>query len=282
MFDNTGDVLRKISGINHISYEKNKGAPYARNLGLSEVETKYVMFIDSDDFVSESLIIGLVNSAEKENADIAFGPWRMDGDHIPQGELLQPSSLSTSDWVLHWMNAEYVPTCSVLWKTEKVVEIGKWDERLRHNDDGELAVRGLMSTDNLSISTQGYGTYWHHKSEYRVNAAPIEDQIFAANIIYTNILNWINGNKALKRYNIKLGRYCYKIAWVAQARGLEAVSDEWLSRANNLGYKSKGYSKKTKYLTVLFGFRYAVSINSSLLQNKSKITKIKNIFKFKK
>lgn len=279
VFDDTRDVLKKFSGINHISCEQNKGAPHARNLGLSKVETKYVMFIDSDDFISESLITGLVNSAEKENADMAFGPWRMDGDSIPQGELRQPPSLSSNNWVLHWLNTEYVPTCSVLWKTEKVIEIGKWDERLRNNEDGEIAVRGLMSTDNLSISTQGYSTYWQHKSVYRVTAAPIEARIFAANIIYTNILNWIDENESLNNYRIELGRFCYRTAWVAQAKGLESVSGEWFSRARKLGYKKQGYNNKTKYLSVLFGFRYAVSIHTNLLKSKSKI---KNIIKIKK
>ena len=274
VFDNTGDVLRKISGINHILYEQNKGAPYARNLGLSKVETKYVMFIDSDDFVSESLILGLVNSAEKNNADMAFGPWRLNGDSIPQGELCQPPNLSTSDWVLHWINSEYVPTCSVLWKTEKVVEIGRWDEKLRKNQDGELAVRGLMSTTNLSISTQGYSTYWQHNSEFRVTNASIEDKLFASNLVYTNVLNWINTDKALKKYSIELGLYCCKTAWIAQAKNLETVSNEWLSRAENLGYKSKGYGNKTKYLSALFGFRYAVSIHSKLKGSYSALKRI--------
>lgn len=265
VFDSTREVLEKIPGINHISYEQNKGAPYARNLGLSKVETEYVMFIDSDDFVSEFLIIGLVNSAEANNADIAFGPWRLDGDSIPQGKLHQPSNVSTNDWVLNWLHSdEYVPTCSVLWKTEKVVEIGKWNEKLKRNQDAELAIRGLMSTTNLSISDQGYSTYWQHESEFRVSKASIEDILFASNLLYINVLNWINGNKALKKYSIKLGHYCCKTAWEAQAAGLEILSNEWLSRAESLNYKSKGYDNKTKYLSSLFGFRYAVSIHSKL------------------
>lgn len=278
IFDNTGDVLREISGINHISYEENKGAPYARNLGLSKVETKYVMFIDSDDFVSESLISGLVTSAEKEKSDIVFGPWRIDGDSIPQGELWQPPSLSTSDWVLRWVTSEYVPTCSVLWKTEKVIELGGWDERLRKNQDGELAVRGLMSTDSLSISTQGYSTYWQHKSVFRVTSAPIEDKLFTSNVVYTNILSWIKSDKALNKYRIKLGYYCYCCAWEAQAKSLEEESVDWLSRARDLGYKSNGFNNKTKLLSTLFGFRYGTLIYSNLLLIKSKTKTFKSAF----
>ncbi|WP_198331053.1 glycosyltransferase family 2 protein [Psychrobacter cibarius] len=282
IFDNTGDVLREISGINHISYAENKGATYARNLGLSKVETKYVMFIDSDDFVSESLISGLVTAAEKENSDIAFGPWRRDGDSIPEGELCQPPSLSTSDWIFHWIKGGFVATCSVLWKTSKVLEIGGWDESLIKDDDGELAVRGLISTNSLSISTQGYSTYWQHNSAFRVSSAPIEDQLFTSNIKYNNILNWIKKDKSLNKYKVELGLYCYKAAWNARARGLEKESVDWLSRARDLGYKSNGFNNKTKLLSTLFGFRYGALIYSNLLPINSKIKTLKSAFRTSK
>lgn len=265
VFDGTKDILKEIEGINHISYKKNKGAPYARNLGLSKVETKYVMFIDSDDFVSQSLISGLVETAEKDNADITFGPWRLDGDSIPQGKLRQPPNLTADDWVLHWINKECVPTCSVLWKTDKVREVGKWDEGLKKNQDGELAIRGLMSTNSVSVSNQGYSTYWQHNSEFRISNASIDDTLFASNLVYVNILNWINGDEALSKYRVKLGLYCCKTAWLAQSKNLETISEEWLLRANNLGYKNKGYSDNTKYLSNLIGFRYAVSTHSIVL-----------------
>lgn len=264
VFDDTANILKNFPDINHIAYEQNQGAPYARNLGLSKVATEYVMFIDSDDFVSESLIEGLVNAAEKDNADIAFGPWRRDGDNMPQGELHQPKDLSTSNWILRWMHGEYVPTCSVLWRTKKVIAIGKWDERLKRNQDAELAIRGLMSTNKLSISYQGYSTYWYHTSEFRVSNASTENSLFASEVLYDNVLSWIQNDKVLDSYSFKLGHYCCKIAWQAQAQKLETVADKWLLRAKDLGYKSKGYNTKTKYLSKLLGFRRAVSFHSKL------------------
>lgn len=265
VFDNTVDVLKTLTGINHISYKKNKGAPYARNLGLSKVKTKYVMFIDSDDFVSQSLISGLVESAEKDNADITFGPWRLDGDSIPQGKLRQPPNLTADDWVLHWINKECVPTCSVLWKTEKVREIGGWNEKLKKNQDGEIAVRGLINTNNLSISTQGYSTYWQHNSEIRVSNANIKDRLYASDLVYNHIFNWINKYKKLSKYRAKLGRYCCKVAWHAQSENEESLSYIWLERARDLGYTSKGYNRKTTFISNLFGFRYAVIIYPKIL-----------------
>ncbi|GLR28021.1 Glycosyltransferase involved in cell wall bisynthesis [Psychrobacter pacificensis] len=264
IFDNTRKKIEDISGINHISYSKNKGAPYARNLGLDRVNTSYVMFIDSDDFVSTQLIKGLVDSSNLHNADISFGPWRLDGDSMRKGEIRQPPYLDSEDWIFNWINNECVPTCSVLWRTEKLKKIGGWDERLKKNQDGELAIRGLINTKNISISQEGYSTYWQHNSQLRVSKAPIEDRLFASEVVYEHILNWINSNNNLVEYKKSLGRYCCKVAWIAQSEEYENDSDKWISRAKRLGYENDGYNKKTILLSRVFGFDTAIKIKSEL------------------
>src|SRR5690606_19661502 len=142
-----------------------------------KVSTKYVMFVDSDDFVSDDLITGLWDTAEQNGSDITFGPWRFDGERINQGKLRIPPSLAPSDWIFHWINRECVPTCSVLWRTDKVRGIGGWDERLKKNQDGELAVRGLIKGASIAVSKTGFSTYWQHESINRLSDAAIDDKI---------------------------------------------------------------------------------------------------------
>ncbi|MDV7751304.1 glycosyltransferase family 2 protein [Enterococcus casseliflavus] len=50
----------------------NGGLSSARNFGLSKSIGKYIVFIDSDDFVSEKYVENLVNSINRYNADIAI------------------------------------------------------------------------------------------------------------------------------------------------------------------------------------------------------------------
>lgn len=42
--------FKDVLDINEIYYKKNKGQHYAKNLGIKNANTKYVMFIDSDDW----------------------------------------------------------------------------------------------------------------------------------------------------------------------------------------------------------------------------------------
>lgn len=52
--------------------KKNGGASSARNYGLKYRKGKYVLFVDSDDYLKEDAIEELVNTAEKNNADCVY------------------------------------------------------------------------------------------------------------------------------------------------------------------------------------------------------------------
>lgn len=54
-----------------VIHKKNGGRSEARNVGLSEAKGSYILFIDSDDWVANTMIEKLVNSLERANADMA-------------------------------------------------------------------------------------------------------------------------------------------------------------------------------------------------------------------
>lgn len=54
-------------------HEINRGLSAARNTGLREAQGKYVMFVDSDDFLTENAVEDLMQSAYRHDADIVQG-----------------------------------------------------------------------------------------------------------------------------------------------------------------------------------------------------------------
>ena len=74
--DKSGDICDKYSkGDNRIKvfHNKNKGLSYSRNFGVKNSNGKYVMFVDSDDFISDINIIDkFINILEKDKSDFIY------------------------------------------------------------------------------------------------------------------------------------------------------------------------------------------------------------------
>lgn len=72
--DSSGEICDKYKKIDNriqVVHKKNGGVSSARNAGLSLVNTKYISFVDPDDYVSEQFIEKLYNSLIENSADIA-------------------------------------------------------------------------------------------------------------------------------------------------------------------------------------------------------------------
>ncbi len=71
--DRTDEIIRKYKD-KRIKYYKNKnqGIGKTRNFGISKSTGKYIMFIDSDDYLEENTCQTLYDKAIKENADLVI------------------------------------------------------------------------------------------------------------------------------------------------------------------------------------------------------------------
>ena len=66
------EYIQKDSRIRLINNSENKGLGFARNIGIENSKSRYLIFIDSDDFISNNFAEDLYNTAIKYDADIVF------------------------------------------------------------------------------------------------------------------------------------------------------------------------------------------------------------------
>ncbi len=73
--DNTALTLKTYESIKNVCviHQENKGFSGARNTALGLIEAKYVMFVDSDDYLLPEAIEALMSRAEAADADIVEG-----------------------------------------------------------------------------------------------------------------------------------------------------------------------------------------------------------------
>lgn len=54
----------------HVVHRENGGLSAARNSGIEVAQGKYVMFVDSDDYIEENVLKGLLAQVERDNLDV--------------------------------------------------------------------------------------------------------------------------------------------------------------------------------------------------------------------
>lgn len=269
VFDDTARVVGACPGVRLITLETNQGAPHARNLGLADVTTPYVMFLDADDYVENGLLRGLVEALERDRSDVAMGPWRYDGDGHHSGALRVPQKLSNAEWILTWTQPRltFFPPCSVAWRADSIRRIGGWDERLKKNQDGELMIRAFLKGLAVSVTDRGNGVYWQHASPHRVTNARIDDFLHATAVIFAQLEAWA-GSHAQQPFpessRRALGRYCCVTAWHAFAHGRRQSGLEWMERARAYGFRRRGYNGKTSLLAAFLGVSLSSRVRVSL------------------
>lgn len=72
--DNTGNICDKLAKIDRriqVIHKENGGLSDARNAGIDIAKGKYILFIDSDDFIHSDMILNLYENLIEYNADIS-------------------------------------------------------------------------------------------------------------------------------------------------------------------------------------------------------------------
>ena len=86
---------RKDSRIKVI-HKSNGGLSDARNEGLTKATGKYLLFVDSDDWISLNMVSDLVKIMDKENADMGICQF---ADVFPDGRI-EANSLFEKDYLV--------------------------------------------------------------------------------------------------------------------------------------------------------------------------------------
>lgn len=238
----------------------NKGGCHARNRGLKCVRSPYVMFLDADDVIEGDIFEGAVRAANVAGADIVFSPMEI---RMPSGasDLRAPVGPPAQDSraiFAGWFDGGWIGTCSVVWRSEFVKQIGGWDETLRVGQDGDLVLRALLADAVPARSELGRGIYFRDNPgsvsmSGGVSEAKLKGQI--------ELIGRMNGAARAKGWGDVLERNhaaLYFLARKAFMAGYTVLGRAALAQLHNAGHRSHHGTRAHNILAAVIGLERKV------------------------
>jgi len=251
-------LLDSWPNVRRLSLPENRGACAARNLGLADVATDYVMFLDADDCISPGLIGHLAWTAEADQADLAFANHAIE-DAKGKLTIVQATNPKSSRELMEfWLSGKFVPPCSVLWKTSFLRHIGGWDEALAQNQDGDLIHRALYGGARVSWSRAGYGVYVQRNLNTRVSKLMTQQAITSQFQVLERVERMNLETGLLPQTNI--GKAWYLLARRLYGRGKDQDAAKALARARELGFKGHAGTASQRLAASLLGLELNIKI----------------------
>tara|TARA_B100001057_G_scaffold296302_1_gene296476 strand:- start:34187 stop:34840 length:654 start_codon:yes stop_codon:yes gene_type:complete len=144
--DNTLTILDKyIDHINLIKHDENKGLPTALNTGIKAANGRFIIRLDSDDYVHYEYL-NILSLYLKMNSDV---------DAVSCDYL----EVDNSEKILKRYSHKSDPIgCGIMFRIEQIIEIGLYDEKQLWREERELMDRFLMkySITNLKFPLYRY------------------------------------------------------------------------------------------------------------------------------
>lgn len=153
--DNTQRVLSSFGDwIKVINLEKNMGMPYACNIGIRNSLSRFVVRVDSDDYIHEDMlkVEYLYLSLNNEIDSVACDYYMVD----------------ENENTIKRMSAKEAPiACGILFRKDKLISIGLYDEKFLLWEDEDLRIRYLkkFSIHNIPLPLYRYRMHQNNNTK---------------------------------------------------------------------------------------------------------------------
>lgn len=195
--DDTTELVQKMkkeySGydINYIRLDKNTGnASIPRNTAIDNAKGEYLLFIDSDDYVTSETLSNSYSFAKENNSDIVYLKYGLGSEigNVPKGftkEGTQPKADIIDNAMLYSLSV------LKLFKLSEIKRLNlRFDPKITIGEDMLFTSKFLFNTEVHSIlADQEYYIIVHHESDRLTKkSVPLEDSFSNYSQIMENIL----------------------------------------------------------------------------------------------
>jgi glycosyltransferase involved in cell wall biosynthesis len=206
--DMSPEVIQSFGGKINWECGPNVGANKARNYLLSKADGEWVQFLDADDWIAPQKIEKQLEIATI-TTDAIYGSANL--EYWADGKLSHTKEAMPNpnhDIFAHWLNWQLAQTGVLLWRREKILEIGAWNTRVDCCHDNEITMRALMQ--GLSIKYCDFiGLNYRLWSAISVGRRDLRTLILEKTMLIDEMLEWLDKTKKIKPTHIKIAGRAY-------------------------------------------------------------------------
>ena len=195
--DNSEKIIKSYNDKRIIYYKnKNQGIGKTRNFGIEKATGKYIMFVDSDDYLKEDACEKLYKKAEKENLDLVICNFYrvVNNENIEENlPYFQNASLKENSNILLDVN---LAPWNKLYKTTLIKNNNiRFIENLKY-EDAPFVVETIDKAEKIG-KIQDYLNYYviHDNSETTIR----DEKVFDILEIIDKIYNYFKDNKNIQK-----------------------------------------------------------------------------------
>lgn len=184
--DNSGkmcDAYAERYDFVSVYHKENGGLSDARNYGLDRAAGEYILFVDSDDYISEDACDTLYSSAVENNADIVIGhsivlrksPQMEKFENIARDNFKYNKSYTGEEYLYGCLSggALSVEAWRSLYRKAFLIDNGlRFEKNITHEDE-EFTPRVLLKAKNVVLSPISFYYYDNSRTNSIMNASSL-------------------------------------------------------------------------------------------------------------
>lgn len=166
--DNAGNICDEYAGRDsriHVIHQKNAGLALARKRGVSITRGKYIMFVDSDDWIDKQMLEIMYGQAEKVNADVVCAQFRRvdeDGHILTQNMSFGTIVCENQKEMIYHMHVSRklsASACAKLIRKESMKHI-HFPGELAIGEEHDMVVQLILQTSKLVLMDNVFYNYF--------------------------------------------------------------------------------------------------------------------------
>lgn len=251
-----------------VFHHENNGVSYTRNRGINEANGKYIMFVDSDDFISPNMIHDMLAEYDYKT-DLVISGIVMKNK---ESEIISTHTLPDGKYKLKKLIEMLeidIPLicicgpCCKLYKTDIIKKNNlKFSKDLTMGEDTDFNIQYYYFAKEMKLMSNIYYSYMR-ENENSLFTKYYPDFIYLNDKVFARFLNLIKDKKFPKQTILHFQKIYFQI----------------LFSSNNTNFKNKKLNTKEKRIKDL-NFLINHDVTKEIIKTKPNSIKEKIIFKF--